>query len=73
MCTPAHCDPVLESQLFPGEVEEPEEEVADDGKERESDRDSAVESTQGSDTSDGLIRPGDKEDALGDLFYPVEK
>ncbi|XP_060940411.1 rab11 family-interacting protein 4B isoform X2 [Limanda limanda] len=73
MCTRACPDPVPECQLFPGEVEGPEEEVADDGRERESDRDSAVESTQGSDTSDGLIRPGDKEDALGDLFFPGEK
>ncbi|TKS67990.1 Rab11 family-interacting protein 4A [Collichthys lucidus] len=65
MCTRADPDPVPECQLFPGEVEEPEEEVADDGRERESDRDSAVESTQGSDTSDGLIsRP--------DLFFPGE-
>uniref|UniRef100_A0A3B4T2C4 RAB11 family interacting protein 4 (class II) b n=1 Tax=Seriola dumerili TaxID=41447 RepID=A0A3B4T2C4_SERDU len=72
MCTRAYPDPVPECQLFPGEVEEPEEEVADEGRERESDRDSAVESTQGSDTSDGLIRPGDKEDALGDLFFPGE-
>ncbi|XP_040892574.1 rab11 family-interacting protein 4B isoform X2 [Toxotes jaculatrix] len=73
MCTRACPDPVPECQLFPGEVEEPEEEVADEGRERESDRDSAVESTQGSDTSDGLIRPGDKEDALGDLFFSGEK
>ncbi len=73
MCTRVYPDPVPECQLFPGEVEEPEEEVADEGRERESDRDSAVESTQGSDTSDGLIRPGDKEDALGDLFFPGEK
>ncbi|XP_041642064.1 rab11 family-interacting protein 4B isoform X4 [Cheilinus undulatus] len=73
MCTRAFPDPVPECQLFPGEVEEPEEEVADEGRERESDRDSAVESTQGSDTSDGPIRPGDKEDALGDLFFPGEK
>ncbi|XP_071359381.1 rab11 family-interacting protein 4B isoform X3 [Trachinotus anak] len=73
MCTRAYPDPVPECQLFPGEVEEPEEEVADEGRERESDRDSAVESTQGSDTSDGPIRPGDKEDALGDLFFPGEK
>ncbi|XP_027138901.1 rab11 family-interacting protein 4B isoform X3 [Larimichthys crocea] len=66
MCTRAYPDPVPECQLFPGEVEEQEEEVADDGRERESDRDSAVESTQGSDTSDGLIsRP--------DLFFPGEK
>lgn len=74
MCTRACPDPVPECQLFPGEVEEPEEEeVAAKAKERESDRDSAVESTQGSDTSDGPIRPGDREDALGDLFYPGEK
>ena len=73
MCTRVDPDPVPECQLFPGEVEEPEEEVADEGRERESDRDSAVESTQGSDTSDGLIRPGDKEDVLGDLFFPGEK
>ncbi|GLD66312.1 rab11 family-interacting protein 4 isoform X1 [Lates japonicus] len=73
MCTRAYPDPVPECQLFPGEVEEPEEEVADEGRERESDRDSAVESTLGSDTSDGLTRPGDKEDALGDLFFPGEK
>ncbi|XP_076584435.1 rab11 family-interacting protein 4B isoform X6 [Chaetodon auriga] len=73
MCTRACPDPVPECQLFPGEVEEPEEEVADDGRERESDRDSAVESTQGSDTSDSLIRSGDKEDVLGDLFFPGEK
>ncbi|XP_031141653.1 rab11 family-interacting protein 4B isoform X2 [Sander lucioperca] len=73
MCTRAYPDPVPERQLFPGEVEEPEEEVADEARERESDRDSAVESTQGSDTSDGLIRPGDKEDALGDLFFSGEK
>uniref|UniRef100_A0A671U2I0 RAB11 family interacting protein 4 (class II) b n=1 Tax=Sparus aurata TaxID=8175 RepID=A0A671U2I0_SPAAU len=73
MCTRVDPDPIPECQLFPGEVEEPEEEVADEGRERESDRDSAVESTQGSDTSEGLIRPGDKEDVLGDLFFPGEK
>ncbi|KAM7419050.1 hypothetical protein PAMA_016253 [Pampus argenteus] len=73
MCTRAYSNPVPECQLFPREVEEPEEEVADDSRERESDRDSAVESTQGSDTSEGLTRPGDKEDALGDLFFPGEK
>uniref|UniRef100_A0A669DIR9 RAB11 family interacting protein 4 (class II) b n=1 Tax=Oreochromis niloticus TaxID=8128 RepID=A0A669DIR9_ORENI len=73
MCTRAYPDPVRECQLFPEEVEEPEEEVADEGKERESDRDSAVESTQGSETSDGLTRLGDKEDTLGDLFFPGEK
>lgn len=73
MCTRAYPDPVRECQLFPEEVEEPEEEVADEGKERESDRDSAVESTQGSETSDGLTRLGDKEDTLGDRFFPGEK
>ncbi|XP_028262980.1 rab11 family-interacting protein 4B isoform X2 [Parambassis ranga] len=73
MCTRAFPDPISECQLFPVEVEEPEEEVAEEGRERESDRDSAVESTQGSETSDGLTRPGDKEDALGDLFLPGEK
>uniref|UniRef100_A0A3Q4HTZ6 RAB11 family interacting protein 4 (class II) b n=1 Tax=Neolamprologus brichardi TaxID=32507 RepID=A0A3Q4HTZ6_NEOBR len=73
MCTRAYPDPVRECQLFPEEVEEPEEEVVDEGKERESDRDSAVESTQGSETSDGLTRLGDKEDTLGDLFFPGEK
>ncbi|XP_029993560.1 rab11 family-interacting protein 4B isoform X2 [Sphaeramia orbicularis] len=73
MCTRAHPDPVPECQLFPGEVDEPEEEVADEGRERESDRDSAVESTQGSDTSEGLARVGDKEDALGELFFPGDK
>lgn len=71
MCTRAYPDPVPECQLFPGEVEEPEE--ADEGRERESDRDSAVESTQGSDTSDRSTRPGDKENVLGDLFFPGEK
>ncbi|XP_029287667.1 rab11 family-interacting protein 4B isoform X2 [Cottoperca gobio] len=69
MCTRAYPDSVPECQLFPGEVEEPEEEAADEGREKESDRDSAVESTQGSDTSDGPIRPGDKGDILGDLFF----
>ncbi|KAF3687537.1 Rab11 family-interacting protein 4A [Channa argus] len=73
MCTRTSPDPVPKCQPVPGEVEEPEEEVADEGKERESDRDSAVESTQGSDTSDGLVRPVDKEDTLRDLFFPVEK
>ncbi|KAM6939742.1 rab11 family-interacting protein 4B isoform 2-T2 [Xenentodon cancila] len=71
MCTRAHPEPVPECQLFPGEVEEVE--VEDEGRERESDRDSAVESTQGSDTSDGLTRLGDKEDTLGVLFFPREK
>ncbi|XP_026158673.1 rab11 family-interacting protein 4B isoform X2 [Mastacembelus armatus] len=73
MCTRACPDPIPECQLFPGEVGEPEEEVADEARERESDRDSAVESTQGSETLDGLIRPGDKEGALGELFFPGEK
>lgn len=73
MCTRAFPDLVPECQLFPEEVEEPEEEVGDEGKDRESDRDSAVESTQGSDASDGPIRLGDKEEALGDLFFPGEK
>lgn len=73
MCTRADSDPIPECQLFPGEAEEPEEEVLDEGRERESDRDSAVESTQESDTSDGLPRLEDKEDALGDLFFPGEK
>ncbi|XP_029365049.1 rab11 family-interacting protein 4B [Echeneis naucrates] len=72
MCTRAYPDPISECQLFPGEVEEPEGEVAGEGKERESDRDSAAESTQESDTSDGVIRPGDKEDGLRDLFFPGE-
>uniref|UniRef100_A0A672GCC7 RAB11 family interacting protein 4 (class II) b n=1 Tax=Salarias fasciatus TaxID=181472 RepID=A0A672GCC7_SALFA len=65
MCTRADSDPVPESQLFPGEAEEPEEEALDEGRERESDRDSAVESTQESDGSDGLNRLEDKEDAPG--------
>ncbi|XP_041838909.1 rab11 family-interacting protein 4B isoform X2 [Melanotaenia boesemani] len=73
MCTRTYPDSIPECQLFAEEVEEPEEEVADEGRERESDRDSAVESTQGSDTSDGLARLGDKEDVLGDLFLPGEK
>uniref|UniRef100_UPI003AAC4EC7 rab11 family-interacting protein 4B isoform X1 n=2 Tax=Centroberyx gerrardi TaxID=166262 RepID=UPI003AAC4EC7 len=73
MCTRAVPDPVPECQLFPGEEEEPEEEAAEEGRERESDRDSAVESTQGSDTSEGSARPGEKEDALGELFLPGEK
>ncbi|KAL6110174.1 rab11fip4 [Pungitius sinensis] len=73
MCTRPAPDRVPECQLFPGEVEEPEEEAADEGRERESDRDSAVESTQGSDTSDGPVKPEDKEDALGHLFFPGEK
>lgn len=73
MCTRSGPDPVPESQLFSAEVEDLEREASDEGRERESDRDSAVGSTQGSDTSDSLSRPGDKDDALGDLFFPVEK
>ncbi|XP_053712549.1 rab11 family-interacting protein 4B-like isoform X2 [Synchiropus splendidus] len=73
MCTRAYPDLVPECQLFPGEVEESEEDVIDSSRERESDRDSAVESTQGSDTSEGLPRPGDREDALGDLFFSNDK
>lgn len=65
MCTRADPERVPECQLFPPEVDEPEE--------RESDRDSAVESTQGSDTSDGQSRAGDKEDALGELFFHRDK
>ncbi|XP_076026392.1 rab11 family-interacting protein 4B isoform X1 [Genypterus blacodes] len=71
MCTRPYPDLVPERQLFSGEEEEPEEEVAYESREKESDRDSAVESTQGSDTSDP--RPEDKEDALGELFFPGEK
>lgn len=74
MCTLAVPDPVPECQLLSGEMEEPEEEVTDEGRERESDRDSAVDSTQGSDTlSDSLIQPGDKDDTIGDLFFPGGK
>nr|XP_061791814.1 rab11 family-interacting protein 4B-like [Nerophis lumbriciformis] len=67
MCTRAYPDDLPSSPLFPGDTEE------DDSKERDSDRDSAVESTQGSDTSEGPTRFGDKEDILGDLFFPAEK
>lgn len=73
MCTRSGPDPVPESQLFSAEVEDSEREASDEARERESDRDSAVGSTQGSDTSDSLIRPGDKDDVLGDLFFPGEK
>lgn len=73
MCTRSDPDPVPESRLFSAELEDSEQEASDEGRERESDRDSAVGSTQGSDTSDSLIRPVDKDDALGDLFFPVEK
>ncbi|XP_051940643.1 rab11 family-interacting protein 4B [Hippocampus zosterae] len=67
MCTRAYPDALPSSPLFSKDVEE------DEGKERDSDRDSAVESTQGSDTSEGPTRLGDKEDILGDLFFPAEK
>ncbi|KAF7654237.1 hypothetical protein LDENG_00072460 [Lucifuga dentata] len=73
MCTRPYPDLLPERQLFSGEEEEREEEVTDEGREMESDRDSAVDSTQGSDTSEGATRPGDKEDALGELFFPREK
>lgn len=73
MCTRTSLGPVPEFQLFPGEVGEPEEGVAEQGRERESDRDSAAESSQGSDTSEGPARLGEKEDALGDLFFLGEK
>ncbi|XP_035992728.1 rab11 family-interacting protein 4B isoform X1 [Fundulus heteroclitus] len=70
MCTRTSPDPVPERQLFP-EVEEPVEGVADKG--RESDRDSVVENSQGSDALEGLTRLVDKEDALGDLFFSGDK
>ncbi|XP_013860362.1 rab11 family-interacting protein 4B isoform X2 [Austrofundulus limnaeus] len=73
MCTRTSPAPVPDFQLFPGEVGEPEEGVAEQGRERESDRDSAAESSQGSDTSEGPARLGEKEDELGDLFFPGEK
>ncbi|KAJ3615252.1 hypothetical protein NHX12_018820 [Muraenolepis orangiensis] len=66
MCTRASAETPAEGQLCSRDEEEPEEE-------RESDRDSAVGSTQGSDTSDGPARPGDKEDAMGELFIPTHK
>ncbi|KAG7281653.1 hypothetical protein CRUP_019165 [Coryphaenoides rupestris] len=66
MCTRASTETVVEGR--PGSRDEEELE-----EERESDRDSAVGSTQGSDTSDGPARPGDKEDALGELFIPRHK
>ncbi|XP_077575696.1 rab11 family-interacting protein 4B [Stigmatopora nigra] len=67
MCTRAYADDLPSSPLFSRDTEE------DDGKERDSDRDSAVDSTQGSDTSEGCTRLGDKEDIIGDLFFPAEK
>ncbi|KAM4750755.1 rab11 family-interacting protein 4B-like isoform 1-T1 [Anableps anableps] len=73
MCSRTSPDPVSECQLFPEESEEPEEGVAEEGKGRESDRDSAVESSQGSDSSEGLTRHLDKEDTLGDLYFSGDK
>lgn len=73
MSARSHRQSAAEPSLSPPEVDDSEREASDEGRERESDRDSAVGSTQGSDTSDSLIRPGDKDDALGDLFFPVEK
>ncbi|KAM9818407.1 rab11 family-interacting protein 4B isoform 1-T1 [Syngnathus typhle] len=67
MCTRAYPDALPSSPLFSGDAED------DEGKERDSDRDSAVESTQGSDTSEGPDRLGNKEDILGDLFFSAEK
>ncbi|XP_017161634.1 rab11 family-interacting protein 4B isoform X1 [Poecilia reticulata] len=73
MCSRTSPDPVPECQLFPDELEEPEEGVTEEGKERESDRDSAVESSQGSDSSEGLTRHLDKEDTLGELYFSGDK
>ncbi|XP_043970632.1 rab11 family-interacting protein 4B-like isoform X1 [Gambusia affinis] len=70
MCSRTSPDPVPECQLFPDESEEGETE---EGKERESDRDSAVESSQGSDSSEGLTRHLDKEDTLGELYFSGDK
>ncbi|XP_037553688.1 rab11 family-interacting protein 4 [Nematolebias whitei] len=67
MCTLTSPDPEPEFQLFSAE-EEPEEGVA-----RESDRDSAVESSQGSETSEGPATLEEKDDTLGDLFFSGEK
>uniref|UniRef100_A0A8C6LRU0 RAB11 family interacting protein 4 (class II) b n=1 Tax=Nothobranchius furzeri TaxID=105023 RepID=A0A8C6LRU0_NOTFU len=66
MCTRTSPGPDPESQSFTEEVGESEGGVADQGRERESDRDSAVESSLGSETSDGPSRLGDKEDGLGE-------
>uniref|UniRef100_A0A1A7YZL1 RAB11 family interacting protein 4 (Class II) b n=1 Tax=Iconisemion striatum TaxID=60296 RepID=A0A1A7YZL1_9TELE len=73
MCTRTSPGPVPESRLFSEEVGESEEGLAEQGRERESDRDSAVESSLGSDTSDGPTRLGGKEDGLGELFFTGEK
>ncbi|XP_014912709.1 rab11 family-interacting protein 4B isoform X2 [Poecilia latipinna] len=73
MCSRTSPDPVPECQLFPDELEESEEGVTEEGKERESDRDSAVESSQGSDSSEGLTRHLDKEDTLGELYFSGDK
>uniref|UniRef100_A0A3B3WV21 FIP-RBD domain-containing protein n=1 Tax=Poecilia mexicana TaxID=48701 RepID=A0A3B3WV21_9TELE len=69
MCSRTSPDPVPECQLFPDESEESEEGVTEECKERESDRDSAAESSQGSDSSEGLTRHLDKEDTLGELYF----
>ncbi|XP_067115940.1 LOW QUALITY PROTEIN: rab11 family-interacting protein 4B [Osmerus mordax] len=66
MCTRAGPAAAPERRPPPGEEEEGE------ARERESDRDSAVESTLGSDTSEGG-RGADKEDGLGGLFFPEDK
>ncbi|XP_027873819.1 rab11 family-interacting protein 4B isoform X1 [Xiphophorus couchianus] len=73
MCSRTSLDPVPECQLFPDESEESEEGVTEEGKERESDRDSAVESSQGSDSPEGLTRHLDKEDTLGELYFSGDK
>ncbi|XP_032418795.1 rab11 family-interacting protein 4B isoform X3 [Xiphophorus hellerii] len=73
MCSRTSPDPVPECQLFPDESEESEEGVTEEGKERESDRDSAVESSQGSDSPEGLTRHLDKEDTLGELYFSGDK
>ncbi|XP_014837727.1 PREDICTED: rab11 family-interacting protein 4 isoform X3 [Poecilia mexicana] len=73
MCSRTSPDPVPECQLFPDESEESEEGVTEECKERESDRDSAAESSQGSDSSEGLTRHLDKEDTLGELYFSGDK
>ncbi|XP_007551707.1 rab11 family-interacting protein 4B isoform X1 [Poecilia formosa] len=73
MCSRTSPDPVPECQLFPDELEESEEGVTEECKERESDRDSAAESSQGSDSSEGLTRHLDKEDTLGELYFSGDK
>lgn len=73
MCTRISPDLVPDCQLFPEEVDEPEEGLVEEGKEREADSDSAVESFQGSDASEVLTRLVDKEEAPGDLFFSGDK